>query len=66
MKRQFQVIQVMNDDSERRFKITARNYKSAWRKISEDAMFLDMTRGITMHEIITRPVSLATLRRPRD
>ena len=57
MKRRFLVIQVMDGTSneERRWETSARNYKSAWRRISEYAMFLDRTRSITIHEIIERP-----------
>lgn len=50
-KRCFLVIHVMQDGSEERYEITARNYRTCWRNRAEHAMRLETTRSIVIHEL---------------
>jgi hypothetical protein len=51
MKRQFQVIQFMQDGSEERYEVAARNYSTCWRNRVQWAKGLERTRSIVVHEL---------------
>lgn len=53
MKRRFQIIQVMQDGSEERYVVTARNYSTCWRNRVQWAKGLERTRSIVVHELET-------------